>query len=336
MGKTTLFLNGEILTANPKDELCDAMLIEEEKIVFVGQQEDALSLADADTEMIDLDKRAVIPGFINTAPSYYFVESQDVEALERRALEIRMLGWTTLRLSQTALGTLRHLVAEGELTSFRAPQLFLFYERAELLAERCRISHFAGKTLEDEAAGRQLEWAISDRRPISLESDGAESVTDLLSFFASLRLQSRSGMRNRIYLREPLPEKYLPLLFLRRLIPIFLGNGSACAESVLALREAGIPAVLACEECISPLAMMSSLLTAVDADYRSVPPLLSALSRHAAELESVGEEVGSLEWGKKADFLILSSPLIGCAPNRLSELKIAESWIGGERLFKPC
>ena len=52
MGK--LFFNGEILTLNAEDELAEALLTQGEEIVYVGSLDDALSLADARTEMTDL------------------------------------------------------------------------------------------------------------------------------------------------------------------------------------------------------------------------------------------------------------------------------------------
>ena len=55
-----LFLNGEILTLNAYDELAEAMLTVGGEIVFVGDGADALSLADLDTEIIDLGGRALI------------------------------------------------------------------------------------------------------------------------------------------------------------------------------------------------------------------------------------------------------------------------------------
>jgi hypothetical protein len=139
MGKTTLFLNGEILTVSAGDELWQAMLIEDGHIVFVGEEADALSLSDEDTEIVDLEKRAIIPGFINTYPTDFSDEGDEVWALEEKAREVLSVGWTTLRLTADCLGHLRHLVADGALTESEAPYLFALYEHAELLCERSRF-----------------------------------------------------------------------------------------------------------------------------------------------------------------------------------------------------
>ena len=56
----SVFVNGEILTLNACDELAEALLTVGDEIYFVGDREDALSLADADTEVVDLGGRALL------------------------------------------------------------------------------------------------------------------------------------------------------------------------------------------------------------------------------------------------------------------------------------
>lgn len=55
-----LYLNGEIVTLNADDELAQALLTVGDEIYFVGSLTDALSLADRDTEVIDLGGRSLI------------------------------------------------------------------------------------------------------------------------------------------------------------------------------------------------------------------------------------------------------------------------------------
>ncbi len=64
MGKTLLY-NGQIITVNSKDEIADAILFENEKILFVGKTAQALRFADKYTEWVDLHGCAVLPGFID-------------------------------------------------------------------------------------------------------------------------------------------------------------------------------------------------------------------------------------------------------------------------------
>ncbi len=60
-----LFYNGEILTANAFDEIAEALVYEGERILFVGTAAEARQLLDDDTELIDLQGRAMLPGFID-------------------------------------------------------------------------------------------------------------------------------------------------------------------------------------------------------------------------------------------------------------------------------
>lgn len=61
----TLLYNGQVITANKNDDIEEAILFEENKILFVGKTEDAKLMTDKDTEMYDLKGKAVLPGFID-------------------------------------------------------------------------------------------------------------------------------------------------------------------------------------------------------------------------------------------------------------------------------
>ena len=333
MGKMTLFLSGEILSVNARDELCEAMLIEDDRIVFVGDERDAVSLADGDAEICDLKGRAVVAGAINTCPIDLYAEGIDLFALEARAMAQLALGWTAVRMSQSSLAGLRRLVGNGSLTSSTAPACFLLYERAELISERSRLLRLSASDLLSESAERQIEWASADGRPIALAAEGKYEAEAMLGFFSRLASKTVSGARNRIYLTEPLSDKHLPCLCTRRITPVFTCADSDTARSLFSACSHGVGAVFASQSSKNPLSLLSDALTPIGDDYREVPALLSTLTLHAAALESVSDEIGSLEWGKRADFFILSSPLIGCPPSRLCSLRIDECWIKGRRLF---
>ena len=65
MTKKTLFYNGQIITVNKNNDVAEAMLIEDDKILCVGKTVEALRLADKYTEWVDLQGCAVLPGFID-------------------------------------------------------------------------------------------------------------------------------------------------------------------------------------------------------------------------------------------------------------------------------
>ena len=327
MEHSILFLNGEIVTANLRDEVFRALLIAEGRIVFVGDEEDALSLADRDTEIIDLQNKAIIPGFINTAPISFPLEPGRIEMLERHAVCLRAEGWTSLRLCHGTLARLRALVAGGELSVSRAPHLFRLYERAELLAEHTRFTALPYEELESESLYRRAEWMLRDGNALACTVGEYETETSALSFFASLPRRGVGAPRHRLYLHRPMERRRIPPLRTLGILPVLLDSAVASLPDFL---ECGLPAVLADSEGAAGLAVLSGAGVASD-DYRTVPRLLSALTVFPASLEALSQELGSLEWGKRADFLILSAPLLGCPPSRLSELGILETYVDGRK-----
>lgn len=59
------FINGKIYTVDDKQPLAEAVLIEGNKIVFVGSTEDVKKRVDKSTEVIDLNGKLMLPGFID-------------------------------------------------------------------------------------------------------------------------------------------------------------------------------------------------------------------------------------------------------------------------------
>lgn len=64
--KKTLLYNGEVITVNERDEIAEAILLEGNKIAYVGTNEEALALCDEETEKIDVNGKSILPGFIET------------------------------------------------------------------------------------------------------------------------------------------------------------------------------------------------------------------------------------------------------------------------------
>jgi len=61
----TAFINGKVYTVNGNQPLAQAVVVDGNKIVFVGSDEDAKKLIDASTEVIDLKGKLMLPGFID-------------------------------------------------------------------------------------------------------------------------------------------------------------------------------------------------------------------------------------------------------------------------------
>lgn len=60
------FINGSVITINEMDEIAEAVGIKDNKIVFVGSTKDLKKNISDETEVIDLEGRSLVPGFIDT------------------------------------------------------------------------------------------------------------------------------------------------------------------------------------------------------------------------------------------------------------------------------
>lgn len=59
------FINGTVITVNERDDIVEAVGVKGNRIVFVGNNQELLSLIDDKTKTIDLKGRSLIPGFID-------------------------------------------------------------------------------------------------------------------------------------------------------------------------------------------------------------------------------------------------------------------------------
>ena len=62
----TAFINGKIYTVNDKQPTAEAVIIEGNKIVFVGSNDDAHNKIDENTKVVDLKGKLMLPGFIDS------------------------------------------------------------------------------------------------------------------------------------------------------------------------------------------------------------------------------------------------------------------------------
>lgn len=59
------YVNGDVITVNPNNEVVDGILIENGRILRVGSKEEILALGDGNTQIVDLEGKAMLPGFID-------------------------------------------------------------------------------------------------------------------------------------------------------------------------------------------------------------------------------------------------------------------------------
>jgi imidazolonepropionase len=83
----------------------------------------------------------------------------------------------------------------------------------------------------------------------------------------------------------------------------------------------------------APVLSMSEAIALGCSLYRLSPQAaLGAATINAAWVLDLQDRVGSLEPGKRADFLVLDGPEISMVPYRPGHNPVAETWIGGERV----
>lgn len=61
-----VFQNGKVITVNEQNDIAEAVAVKENKIVYVGSQEGIKKLIGEKTKIIDLNGRALTPGFIDS------------------------------------------------------------------------------------------------------------------------------------------------------------------------------------------------------------------------------------------------------------------------------
>ncbi len=60
-----IYHNGTIITMNDEQPTAEAIAVSDGRIVFVGSKSDALEMREGGTELIDLDGRTMLPGFVD-------------------------------------------------------------------------------------------------------------------------------------------------------------------------------------------------------------------------------------------------------------------------------
>ena len=66
MKANIVFRNGEVLTVDKHDGICEAVAVKNGKIIFCGSDAAVADYCDSATQIIDLSGRTLIPGFINS------------------------------------------------------------------------------------------------------------------------------------------------------------------------------------------------------------------------------------------------------------------------------
>jgi predicted amidohydrolase YtcJ len=126
---------------------------------------------------------------------------------------------------------------------------------------------------------------------------------------------------------------------------LFGPERAAFMDPAAACVKAGVPFTLHTDGPCSPPGPLALISTAVTRrcviDNSIVGPeqaislddAIRAVTLDAARQLGQGDSLGSLEPGKEADFTILESDPYKVSPDAIADIKVSETWVGGERKF---
>ena len=83
-----IFYNARFVTMNDKQKSAEAMLVNDDAIVFMGEKDEVLQMKTDETELIDLNEKIVMPTFFDVCADVYFeIESRLKNANKEKFIE---------------------------------------------------------------------------------------------------------------------------------------------------------------------------------------------------------------------------------------------------------
>ena len=374
MKHKTLYYGGHIITCNLRDEVAEALVIEDEKILYVGSYETARYLIDADTEIIHIGGRAIIPTFTDSMcgcfahfPASEAEAKNQIEALWERAVQS---GITCIcdggKGGENAISSYQILLNQKEGIPLRCLSLISDNPTHEAGTLATCLSACGIRT----GMGNDSFKIGFVRMPIELPKDGKYTLNSpfalflnhLLSRGLSVQFEPKNKAEAEYALwctyciREqtsssPSPRICLPFAIESSLIDWLKKTGchvvmDACAllsytasfadfsfdkeaegmpglpQNLGILAEADIPFsfanFLGKNVTCSPMEILAEAVFGDDLflshkndENLSLQTALRALTLHGAMGALQANICGSLEWGKSADFLLLSASPFG-------------------------
>ena len=364
-----LYYGGQIITCNPRDEVAEAMVTEEDRILYVGDYREARFLMDADTEVCRMDGGAILPGFFadglhlsaesgqtgglegllaGGVTSVFAMGDEDAAAL--RGLQGRLRGAEPLPRVTVDLFVPEEggspqaeaLTAAGICTGFGDDGLRMGVVRLPVPEERAADPSYA------------LQLTVRLRRYaeaglcVELLPAGNRAVAVALSAYVGAQ-PKRTG-KDRIRLRHDHPDSILDGIAAAGLSVCVCAadlseEGLFPPPRIRSLCARGIPVIISPEGLPAGLsAPLSVLATAVEGRGFSpatraaqTPTVLQALRGMTLAWAAAcgrAEEIGSLEWGKKADIVFLSASPLSLSPDRIRRLRVRTTVLDGKTVYK--
>jgi predicted amidohydrolase YtcJ len=218
-------------------------------------------------------------------------------------------------------------------------------------------------------APEELREAVLDRTragwPLSLHGNGDAAIDSILDAMENARDNNVDvrALRCRIEHCSILHDDQVQRMQSLGMVPSFLINhvhywGHVMRDQVFgpekvqlldrcrAVEQAGLNWVMHTDAPVSPLGTLHKIRVAVARDLWkepetilapdervSVEAAIRAVTRNAAFACHSEAEIGSLEPGKLADLVILESDPRRVEPTAISDIRISETWLGGNRVF---
>jgi predicted amidohydrolase YtcJ len=217
-----IFTNGIVLTMDSSNPVAEAVAIQANKILAVGQNDEVLNHRGGNTIVIDLDGRMLVPGFIDShthrISQRYKWELSTVEEAAQEALSQGWTGLTELAVDESQFNELLE-VAEQENLKVRVnvyltantfegdplPEWYAAYKPGQQFGSYLRVAGL--KVFIDGNSGRTLYWEQDELNEflrqrqaegwqIAIKAIGIQSHELLISAYESL-LQGQGNQAHR-------------------------------------------------------------------------------------------------------------------------------------------
>ncbi|MBO5789864.1 MAG: amidohydrolase family protein [Clostridia bacterium] len=374
MKHKTLYHNGEIYTCNLRDEVARAMVVQENQILYVGPYREACRLLDDDTAVVDLDGKAVIPGFFD---SFAHLQGDDLAhetadsllkddvSLSQKAMqfskECAARGVTSVccptDYGADTVRTVTRCALKGNL-AVRASLLVGDPKNAvatEALHHRlldCGICTGLGDGFvrigaavvcanDDQALENNVARLLEAGMQLYFHTENEKELEQALSVYDAARHGEGVIKRAKVTVNFPIGEKLAERIITSGLMIVtspMLWWEKGAKEAPLPLRmlsERGTLSVASFatqSHHVCPMSAVQILVTAKDP--LSLPQALRACTYGGAYAAFAEDKVGSLEWGKAADFCLLSSSLAAISPQSLEDVFIEKTVIDGKVIYE--
>ena len=365
MKHKTLYFGGHIITCNLRDEIAEAMLIHDDKILYVGDYETAHCLVDADTEILHIGGRAIIPTFTDSHCDIFNenLSSQNYEKqLEAAFISGISRGITTFgeegRGGEKGIFYAQKYLNENPFAMRIVSQINDSPNTVKGALATCfsacgictgfgnshhKIGHYQ-MTIE---APKNEEFSLGTGFALFLKhllehgiaaefkpKNKAEAKYALWCLFY-LENATHFCERCKIQLHFGVDEEILYLISKTKVQVIIPCNAIVKLDSeaerifqnIRYYQEKSIPFCFSnysnLMSPISPFALLSAVLSLHDSKNHSeqyvndVKAILRAMTLHAAMSVMQDEICGSLEWGKAADFILLSASPFAISPSQI-------------------